>query len=715
MTDPAERSTTLDFALSYAALNLRVLPIAPGTKRPPMNEWTAAATADTDMIRNWFTGMYAKCGVGLAMGRQPDGRFIFAVDVDEHDPAHSGSETLAELQAEHARLPDTWCSITGAGGLHMVFECYEDVRNGKAGDGLDIRGEGGQIVVAPSIHPTTNVLYAWESGYAPWEHELALAPSWLLDIVAETPSIQRTIPPSTEPSPSSSNHSRIFNDPDTDAGSAAEWLRNEWDWDRALTVAGWQVHHGDRNGDVHWTRPGKERRAGSSAVLHPGGPLVVFSTDASLAEILAVGHPDRDGSVSLSPLHFYAATYHSGDLSAAGRAIRRMMDAAAAPTARRLSTPTPPSGASSDPMKRRNVVLTPASKIARKRVQWLWDGRLANGTLGLLAGAEGLGKSTLAYWLAARITRGELPGEDRFHPRSVLVCATEDSWEHTIRPRLDAHDADVERVFRMEVTVDGAVVGELSLPADLADVESAADAQNASLLILDPLMSRLDSRLDSHRDGEVRQALEPLVKSCERTKLAALGLIHFNKSGSTNPLDNVMASKAFTAVARSVHMVVRDPDDEEDRRRIFGTEKNNLGPLGLPTKTFTIEPWVFPTDDGSMGEVGRLRWGADSVTTVRGAINSGAEGRQPKTNEAMDWLRDYMRANGPVVNSADAIKAADKAGHASSTLFRARKSLGLEAEDTKVYGPKSTTWYYPADRHLSVDDPDPPPSLRDIT
>jgi hypothetical protein len=638
------------------------------------------------------------------MGRQPDGRFIFALDVDEHDPALSGSETLAEMERANGSLPETVRSLTGANGLHLLFECYEDVRNGRAGDGLDVRGEGGQIVVAPTVHPTTGRLYAWEAEHAPWEHVIALAPSWLLDLVAETP------PPSAAPSTAPSARQR-FNDPDLDTGSAAEWLRNEWNWDRALTVAGWQVHHGDRNGDVHWTRPGKERRAGSSAVLHPGGPLVVFSTDASLAEILACGHPDRDGSVSLSPLHFYAATYHAGDLSAAGRAIRRMMEPE---PARRLSVPAP-TGASSDPMKRRNVVLTPASKIARKRVQWLWDGRLANGTLGLLAGAEGLGKSTLAYWLAARITRGELPGEDRFHPRSVLVCATEDSWEHTIRPRLDAHDADVERVFRMEVTVDGAVLGELSLPADLADVEAAADEQNASLLILDPLMSRLDSRLDSHRDGEVRQALEPLVKSCERTKLAALGLIHFNKSGSTNPLDNVMASKAFTAVARSVHMVVRDPDDEDDKRRIFGTEKNNLGPLGLPTKTFTIEPWVFPTDDGSMGEVGRLRWGADSVTTVRGAINSGAEGRQPKTNEAMDWLRDYMRANGPVVNSADAIKAADKAGHASSTLFRARKSLGLEAEDTKVYGPKSTTWYYPADRHLSVDDPDPPPNLRDIT
>ena len=49
----------------------------------------------------------------------------------------------------------------------------------------------------------------------------------------------------------------------------------------------------------------------------------------------------------------------------------------------------------------RRVVLTSAADIEPRPVFWLWDGRLALGTLGLLAGREGLGKSTLGYWLAA--------------------------------------------------------------------------------------------------------------------------------------------------------------------------------------------------------------------------------------------------------------------------------------------------------------------------
>jgi hypothetical protein len=104
-------------------------------------------------------------------------------------------------------------------------------------------------------------------------------------------------------------------------------------------------------------------------------------------------------------------------------------------------------------------------------------------------------------------------------------------------------------------------------------------------------MSRLEDNLDSHKDGEVRRALEPLAGVADKTRMAVLGLIHHNKGGSTDPLQLVMASKAFTAVARSVHTVVPDPDDDTDTRRVFGTSKNNLGRANLPSLTFTVNEY----------------------------------------------------------------------------------------------------------------------------
>ena len=178
-----------------------------------MPKWVEAATTDPASSPTGSPHVRDH-GVGLAMGRQPDGRMIFALDVDEHDSAHSGVETLADLQAEHGNLPETWCSITGSGGLHCCSPPDVEVRNGKAGDGLDIRGEGGQIVVAPSVHPGTGGVYDWEHGFAPWERDIAAAPEWLLDIVLASqrrrPPLHRVRHPPRR---------RAFADPDTPAPS----------------------------------------------------------------------------------------------------------------------------------------------------------------------------------------------------------------------------------------------------------------------------------------------------------------------------------------------------------------------------------------------------------------------------------------------------------------------------------------------------------------
>lgn len=338
----------------------------------------------------------------------------------------------------------------------------------------------------------------------------------------------------------------------------------------------------------------------------------------------------------------------------------------------------------------RRLVLVAADSIKPRPVFWLWDGRLALGTLGLLAGREGLGKSTLGYWTAARVTRGELEGTYRGVPKSVLVCATEDSWEHTIVPRLIAAGADLARVFRVEVLNALDIHVGLSLPRDLIALERAAGETDAALLLLDPLMSRLGD-LDTHRDAEVRQALEPLVAIADRTGMAVLGVIHHNKSGSTDPLQLVMGSKAFTAVARSVHTVVPDPDDESDTRRLFGTPKNNLGRTDLPTLSFTVVSHAVDTDEGTAW-TGRLEWGEEMAGSIGEAMRRAADSPDDKSaaSEAGDWLADHLAIQGGTDDSASIKQAGAKAGHSLSALKRARHRIG--ATLTAEGFPRRTFW-----------------------
>lgn len=348
----------------------------------------------------------------------------------------------------------------------------------------------------------------------------------------------------------------------------------------------------------------------------------------------------------------------------------------------------------------RVAVLTPASSVRMKRVRWLWEGRMALGALSLLAGREGKGKSTIAYWLAARVTRGELPGEFFGTPRTVFVCATEDSWESTIAPRLWAAGADMDLVFRLDIAErddEGQHLAYLSLPKDNRAVTDAAIEYSAALLLLDPLMSRLDAKLDSHKDAEVRQALEPLVKMAETARLAVVGLIHLNKSNTTDPLNAVMASRAFSAVARSVSVAVDDPEDETKRRRLFGTPKNNLGRDDLPLMPYTIEGAPIESDDGTIW-TGRVEWQDEVEGTIQGAMERAVEGSDVRSSvdEAGDWLEDWLIGQGGEAKSADAKKAGRAEGHSEDALKRAvrrRRSISYRSEGC----PRYTVWFMAAD------------------
>lgn len=355
----------------------------------------------------------------------------------------------------------------------------------------------------------------------------------------------------------------------------------------------------------------------------------------------------------------------------------------------------------------RHLQLTPASAIKPRRVRWLWKDRIAYGTLSLLAGREGLGKSTLGYKLAADVTKGTLEGEDHGTPRAVLVCATEDSWEHTIVPRLIAAQADLDIVYRVEMAYafDDMRVA-MTLPRDFSAARAAAEDTGAGLMILDPLMSVIDAKLDTHRDREVRQALEPLAGLADDARMAILGLIHHNKSGSTDALQLVMGSKAFSAVARSVHTCIPDPDDDTQTRKLFATSKNNLGRLDLPVLGFTITSHAVETEDDGTAWTGRLNWTGEVEGSMHELMTRSADPERGATAEAAQWLEDYLTQHGGELPKVDLEKAGRVAGHAPRTLQRARERLRLTVSSFGF--PRRTHWAIP--ESLAT-----PEAARDIT
>ncbi len=186
--------TTLAWARFYAGLGWSVVPVRPGEKIPGI-PWSGFQQARPSMAQldDWFAiGGY---GIGIVTGRVSG---VFVLDFD----GEAGQEMLIQLEREHGALPPTISALTPGGGIHLLFQHPgTPVATRKhARPGLDVRGDGGFIVVHPSVHRNGR-RYEWDADAHPEDVAIAPAPQWVLDLVqqatptcasASTPIIQAT-------------------------------------------------------------------------------------------------------------------------------------------------------------------------------------------------------------------------------------------------------------------------------------------------------------------------------------------------------------------------------------------------------------------------------------------------------------------------------------------------------------------------------------------
>jgi hypothetical protein len=170
----------LEAALAYAAQGWAVLPLHTPQKggcscghpcgsvgkHPLTAHGVKDASTEPARIRSWWQ-RWPQANVGIATGAA-SGLVVLDVDV-----RHAGEWSLGLLQQQqHAPLPPTLTAATGGGGWHLFFRLPPDglVRNATALlglPGLDVRGEGGYVVAAPSQH-ACGACYRWLDAQTPW-------------------------------------------------------------------------------------------------------------------------------------------------------------------------------------------------------------------------------------------------------------------------------------------------------------------------------------------------------------------------------------------------------------------------------------------------------------------------------------------------------------------------------------------------------------------
>ena len=274
----------------------------------------------------------------------------------------------------------------------------------------------------------------------------------------------------------------------------------------------------------------------------------------------------------------------------------------------------------------------------------------SHGTLMLIGGREGIGESILVDTVGALQTRGRLDGVYIGTPRAVIVAATEDSWEYTIVPRLMAAGADLDRVYRVDVATSDAVDTSLSLPRDLLD-SNAPSSMSRPHCSSWTRCCRGSTARSTHTKTPMSGWL--LNRWCAGRPHSGhvVGLIHVNKSASTDPLTTLMASRAFAAVARSVLFVMADPDDEQTR--LLGPPKTTWahGPAHADVPDCRHEGRRHVRRPG-LDRPARLDRARPTHDPRRLEKPQPTSGDKTATSEAADWLQDYLTTPGGTAASA---------------------------------------------------------------
>jgi len=307
--------------------------------------------------------------------------------------------------------------------------------------------------------------------------------------------------------------------------------------------------------------------------------------------------------------------------------------------------------------------------VEPRAIEWLWWNRIPAGSLTLIVGDPGDGKSMLAIYLCAQITRGNpLPDKHGIDQKgSILYYSAEDVLADTIRVRAEDAGADLPKLIINPG--DKKSGGFVSIQNDIKSLENKIiEIKDVRAIFFDPITGFMGD-IESNKVTAVRAALGPLTRLAEKHRIPIIGISHLNKDAAKKAIYRTLGSIAFVAAARTVWLVQRDEDDLKRERRFFAPLKYNVcknpttlaftisGPIGRPKVEFEPDPVDMTSDELLADEEGKERHSAIA--------------------EAKNFLLEMLK-NGKMPSS-EIEEQAKQMNIAQRTLARAKSKLRIKA------------------------------------
>ena len=366
--------------------------------------------------------------------------------------------------------------------------------------------------------------------------------------------------------------------------------------------------------------------------------------------------------------------------------------------------------------QRTKLRVRPACDFAPEQAEYLVEPYLPRGMISILGGVSGVGKTSLALDICARLTRGEpspsgeggalapdegkqrsdsVPreriqkittphqspavtaspeGEALCRPCTVIYLTAENDPNKVLRPRAEAMGADLARLYFQ----DGA-----SYAMGDEELFALCRTLRPDLIVFDPIQSYLGQGVQMNRAEQVRPLLDGLGALAKELNMAVLLISHMSKPGPgvCSALDRLLGSSDFRNAARSILIAGRDPQAPDTR--VFAHAKNSLGVPGESQRYHICA-------DGTVAYDGPCELTADAIIQETGAqVRTRPAATLNAAVEALDKQLGFMGW----VEVGEAYRLCAQHSFSTRTMRNAKEALGLK---NLIIGkiPNHTTYWY---------------------
>lgn len=505
-------------ALHYAEMGIAVFPLIEKEKKPLTANGFKDASTDPEKIEEWWS-VHPNANIGIATGDISGG--IVAIDMDiDKDKGKDGYHAFLKWCDENFLvLPDSWLSITGRGGYHLIYKSLFPVPS-KIGwlEDVDIRANGGYIVAPPSIHPN-GTRYEWEQD--PEEYQLVTTDD--IDVEFVMNSILADTKSNTEP----------LKVPD----EIPEGHRDEIMFKLACKYQAMGMSDSEMEAAL---------KVANQERCKP--PL----TDKEIRQKLKQAQKYAKGeNISVSD-------------NSATVAKRRTYG-----KIRKID----------EEVTEHDLDMPVLDDFEERTKEWLITGYIPKGAVTLLCSDGGIGKTTLWCDTLAAFTTGRATIFDKalgipFHtgtPRSVMYFSKEDPTEEILKGKLREAGADQKKIrcFGLDdERLSKIWYGSLLL-------EKLVEKYKPDIVVFDTLQAFLPDGVDMAKRKDMRDALNPLNALGAQFGTAFLMVMHTNKSANSGR-QRMADSSDIWDLGRSALMAGRTKDEGI---MYLSHEKSNYGRL----------------------------------------------------------------------------------------------------------------------------------------